>query len=420
MERRLQAFLHQSKPPSSAASAVEEALALRKKLLNLEDLSKRKDSGSIPLAKGIEATLVQLRERLREEMARASEEEADLETELEVLRQADAFEEPPRPINAPKSLENLERNDPVSRIQELDGLIEKNGGQTCGWFKEDHDDFVRILAKHKRDLDSKDFQTAIGRAFPLFSLERLNEHIAAYRKYLGLEEAKKGLVAKHKEEKKNVLLSRAAQIETVERSRETQQRLEQEKNFAQHQAKVKSQVESWRVQKALSAELSKNRQKQLEEENERQRLQQELKQRLEKERNLALLSEYKARRKRDQELLEEQRRKKEEESKPAVDPLTANRIRMKEEEALRRKNELVKERVARSEHRKTILEAAYSKVSDKYLFVEPKLAEQTKAAVGKIVKKFDPKKQEGKWGDNFAGVLVRTQGRKLPEWRSRT
>ena len=95
------------------------------------------------------------------------------------------------------------------------------------------------------------------------------------------------------------------------------------------------------------------------------------------------------------------------------------RIKKKEENLIRKKSELIKKKYYSQNIKKEKINNIKKKFEKKYSYVKPKFGIKTTSVIGKQREKFDFDKEIGKFGNNFAGVLVRTTGRKLVNWKNR-
>lgn len=106
--------------------------------------------------------------------------------------------------------------------------------------------------------------------------------------------------------------------------------------------------------------------------------------------------------------------------KQYVDPETINRIRIKEEQLLEKKQKLVTQQLEKNLQRQHFFEQVIlnpEPLNDKFSSVKSKLKQETMATVSKKRDKFDKEKDQGKWADNMAGNLIRAQGRAQVSWR---
>lgn len=106
--------------------------------------------------------------------------------------------------------------------------------------------------------------------------------------------------------------------------------------------------------------------------------------------------------------------------KQYVDPETINRIRIKEEQLLEKKQKLVAQQLEKNLQRQHFFEQVIlnpEPLNDKFSSVKSKLKQETMATVSKKRDKFDKEKDQGKWADNMAGNLIRAQGRAQVSWR---
>jgi hypothetical protein len=305
-----------------------------------------------------------------------------------------------------------------SKIEDIETAIEKKGGRYCGWIKEDHDDFLKILLKNGKNLKSAAFKTALHRNFPLFSEDELNHHIDLYSAQLDLTENKRKLVDKYK-----LLQKRTAENEITHLKNDKQNENKNLENLKIQQQKDKElkkrkeQLEKWQKIREKEAEEVKKREQQEKEKHElsmEERKQRDLREKIAKQ---EALKKYKEKKEMELKLQEEKQKLKERLSKPILYVDDIVRIKQKEDQLVRRKSELKQRKTLVVEEKSKRLNEFFSKFDQKFQYVQSNLLHQTTAVVKKQTKKFNPEKDAPVFGNNYAGVLVRTEGRRLVQWR---
>lgn len=303
-------------------------------------------------------------------------------------------------------------------IEEIEAAIEKKGGRYCGWIPEDHEDFLKLLLKNGKNPRSTAFKAALHRNFPIFSDDEITQHIDLYCAQQDLVEQKKKLVEKYKLLQKKAAEGELAQLKKAEQDEnanlENQKTKEQREKERQRR---KEQLEKWQKEREKeAAELKKKEQEDklrraMSMEDERQR---ELKEKLAKQ---EALRKYREKKEMELKLMHEQQKLKEKMSKPILFMDDLRRIKEKEEQLVRRKSELKERKRQVVEERNHRLNEFFSKLDQKFQYVQSNLLHQTTAVVKKQTRKFNPEKDAPVWGNNYAGVLIRTEGRKLVQWR---
>jgi len=303
-------------------------------------------------------------------------------------------------------------------IEQIEVAIEKKGGRYCGWIPEDHEDFLKLLLKNGKNSRSAAFKHALHRNFPIFSDDEITQHIDLYCAQQELNEQKRKLVEKYKLLQKKAAESELAQLKIIDQDENVQ--LENQKTKEQREKerlRRKEQLERWQKEKEReAAELKRRTQEEklkratsMEEER-----QKELKEKLAKQ---EALKKYKEKKEMELKLMQEQQKLKEKMSKPILFMDDFRRIKEKEEELVRRRSELKERKRQYVEEKNQRLNEFFNKLDQKFQYVQSNLLHQTTAVVKKQTRKFNPEKDAPAWGNNYGGVLVRTEGRKLVQWR---
>lgn len=84
-------------------------------------------------------------------------------------------------------------------MSDIEQKIEKNGGVSCGWKKEDHQEFLALKNKHKSQFQKQQFQQEYKQHMGYFSEIELQQHIDKYTKYIELDTQRKTLLEKYNE-----------------------------------------------------------------------------------------------------------------------------------------------------------------------------------------------------------------------------
>jgi hypothetical protein len=94
------------------------------------------------------------------------------------------------------------------------------------------------------------------------------------------------------------------------------------------------------------------------------------------------------------------------------------RLREKEEEALKKKKELVEQAKQKQMDKATrVQKLIETQGGDHYAWVEPRLNEQTKAAADKARTKYDARVDGPRSASTFGGQVTRSSGRAMVGWR---
>lgn len=302
--------------------------------------------------------------------------------------------------------------DPIelkSTISRLDQEWNKNGGRDCGWHRAEQDDFLKLLSRCHNNPDSAKFRKELPRAFPLYASDELEEHIRRHKSNKEIGVLKKRLLKAYKELSLKMVEKEVGDVK-VEEPVKNPVKLP---NLVERN-QMKRKIIEWKREKELEEfikqEKEKDNQKQVKEA-------EKAKLRHHSEQLKKIRKEKEFKRQRD-ELI----RKKEEElrklQRPVFSPDTLKRIKMKEKTLLRRRSEALKRKHEEKTNKELMQQKIVEKQKSKFAFVKNRFDHQTTSVIKKQVEKFDARKMQGKYGHNFAGVIVRTTGRRLANWRA--
>lgn len=312
-----------------------------------------------------------------------------------------------------KKIEGLGEN-----LNKINDLIEENGGVDCGWKKDDVKVFTKFKARHQSNLDSKEFQEELKIHLPLNTEQELIDYIEKHKKYLYLDEKKKEIFQINndlKDQKKKRELSWLTKKDELKFDKESKLR----EFRMQENTQKKEMVRKWKQQREISSVISKDKTQEMKEHMLKQKDADYQKVREQQKKAVEEFKEMKEVKR----MREEQRKEivQRQHSKTRyVSSEQRERIKMKEDNLLQKKRQLVsqkQDRMKEKEHREQVLKA---KTSRRYSGVSSKQDHETVGVLGKQRDKFDPIKDKGKWGDNMAGDMVRNAGRAIPTWRQGT
>lgn len=321
--------------------------------------------------------------------------------------------------------QNADKNEEIDsleairlQIAAIDEQIEKNGGRDCGWLKIDHEDFVKIFVKKGKNPKSKAFKESLYKNFPLFSVESINSHIEKFILNEQLNFEKKELLSRFKRfqhQKANVELEKFYEFEQNENQNKENKHLNA--ILIKEREKRTKELDNWRSEKEKQEkELLINKRKEEQKKREIFELT-KIKEDVEKKEKLELLQKYKEQKHLRRLMSAEQRNY---EKRMKIVPLKTEdliRIKEKEEQILKKKEELIAKKEKQKIEKQERLDKFFNKIDQKFDYVENNVTHITVAHIQKQSKKFDFNKDKGKFGDNFGGSLIRTEGRKIVEWR---
>lgn len=255
-------------------------------------------------------------------------------------------------------------------------------------------------------MEAEKFRIDIEKAFPLFDEREIDLHISHFKQFLKLEKEKKTLLEAFKSLKKKQAVKEVNSID-VDFAKEKGE-LVKEKTEKQL-VEMRNKVQEWKKQKEVEQFIKeeKRREEDLE-------FQRQLERKLEEERK----NRDKAQ-KQIQEFREKQKAKKEAERKRGqshkviVSNEVIQRIEEKEKQMMERKEKLRLRKKIHLIESQMKMEDFHQKHKQKFKNLESKFTQETKSNVQKYREKFDYQKDLPGVAGNFAGVLVRTTGKKL-------
>lgn len=299
----------------------------------------------------------------------------------------------------------------------IDQKIEHNGGLNCGWPSQEHTIFTQIAFKMQNRIDSVPFMDEVSLELPLKSEPAIFAHITAYKTFKDLDKEKKNLMGQYKalkqrqkdtEAKFNSLKlkeleSKQQRTKSIGRTQEQRQK-DQELLIKWKRDKLVNKVLEQEKDAEVTEQVNLKKQKQKQKEMDQKKL---------------LVEEY-----RQMKMMEKERQEAVKQNamkeKQYVDPETVQRIRMKEELLLEKKQKLMTQQLEKNQQRQLFFEQNIlnpEPLNDKFATVKSKLKQETMATVSKKREKFDKEKDQAKWADNMAGNLIRAQGRAQVSWR---
>lgn len=297
-------------------------------------------------------------------------------------------------------------------IEEVNSLMELNGGLTCGWSSsKDHEEYCRLRIRHQGRVESIPFFDECKIVLPLYTREQIQEHSIHYNKYLKLEARRKeelGKYKKYKEEMKKLEAQYRAQLLVAE---EKNKRVDPEIEKIEKLRK-KEEIERWKREREVDKVIA------LEKQDEavlHQIKQMELKRKKELEEKKRLVQEFREK-KEIEKAMEFQREAAKDSMKKYVSLEQKARIREKEDALIEKKKQVINEKKAKEAELKLKLEIQMIEKHKKLEKVKPRLHEDTRLVFDRKREKFDPTKDEAKRADSFGGTMLRTTGRAIVGW----
>jgi len=304
------------------------------------------------------------------------------------------------------------------KIDKINVEIEKLGNvKNLGWENEDHQMFLKIRTKHKNNIDKIAFVNDCITSLPFYGEEDIQEHIQKFKKHLELEEEKKRLTKEYKENKENEKKNMIEMIKQEEMRKEEQERARMANLIKnkEEKEKTKEKLKEWRASKIAKLAVEEEKVKEIDV---AKRKEKELAEKARKEAAQKKVQEFKEKRE-----LEKIREKEKEEYKKSLqkrrlDKEELERLKEKEEYLMKKNFEKIALKKKKEEEKAMKMKKIMESNTHAYAYVEPKLNEETKAAVLRKREKFDPTKDSGRIGDTFGGDLTRKFGRAVPSWRN--
>lgn len=303
-----------------------------------------------------------------------------------------------------------------AEIEHIDEELTRIGGKNGGWDDEDQQTFLKLKTKHKGQIDKLAFMNDCITCLPFLGEEKIKEHIERHKAFLTLEEKKKELMTQYKECKDT---QKQFIIEAIHRDEELKKEDDQKAKIIaaktkEERERVKEQIKEWKTKKIAKQQVEKENKNIQQIEKKKDQEEQYKAQREEAQKRL---EEYRA-----QKLAEKIRQKEKEEYQKAVSKrhLTKEelaRLKEKEDEILRKKQELLAIKKQKQLEKTEKIQRFIENQSIAYSWVEPRLNEETKAVVEKKREKFDPTREQGRIAHTFGGNVTRSAGRAVPLWR---
>lgn len=348
----------------------------------------------------VNSEILQFKEKSRLEYEDLTQTEKILDSELEYFSnkftqweiEVQKPQKPPmKTYKNPKDLPPLKQE-----LVSIEKEIEDCGGQNMGWDEADHSEFLRVWHKHKSKATPGFFQ-AVSNALPLHDLDSIKEHLSKYLHFLGLNDKKKEVLQKWRDEKLKIK-PKDAEIEE-----------KKEKTRPMSASVAKQKLEEWRTNREKLKEEEKEQKKaQEEKKKEMERLQKAMRE--EKRQMVLEFKEKKEFEKAKNQLITEYVKKKDK-----VELSEEDKQRLKE-----REDKLVEQKRARTlAQMKSKEDCEKTETMNKlrnqaqWAHVDSKLNEETFAVKArKEAKKEDVRPQ------TFGGMLVHRPTRAVPGWRA--
>ncbi|NXL86690.1 CC112 protein, partial [Alectura lathami] len=213
-------------------------------------------------------------------------------------------------VSVGKTLENHLPEEVV----EFERFLQRTGGRQGGWDDSDHQNFLKVWAKHK---GRPSYMNEALEYFYGRTKEDIEQHDKWYREFLILQERKKESIKKWKEkqqQEKEGNLKKREKSEKMLKKEWLQNEEFRKKKAAEERKRQQAAIEAWKKQKAIAFAMEQASQLKLEEEMERKQLKEH-----QRQCHIKLRSERYALQKKEKEELEklenEKREKTEKEEK---------------------------------------------------------------------------------------------------------
>ncbi|OMJ88413.1 hypothetical protein SteCoe_9632 [Stentor coeruleus] len=286
-------------------------------------------------------------------------------------------------------------------LMNIDKEIQETGGQYLTWDEIDHTEFLRLWHKHKTKATPAFIQAAAN-ALPLHDIEDIREHVVKYENWVCLNEKKKEILNKWREEKTK--MKSTDDVEEVQ--------IIKTKPRPQSAVQAKEKLEDWR-NKREKAKEEDQKQKKLEE---LRKKEEELRKKNELEDKRQMVLEYKEKKefeKAKSKLISDYVKRK-----SAVELSDEDKLRLKE-----REDRLVEQKRMRTlanmrAQEDKVKQETLSKLKNQaqWSHVDSKLTQETvsfakrKEAIENDTSKSRP--------NTFGGMLVHRPTRAIPTWRA--
>lgn len=351
----------------------------------------------------INSEILQFKELSRVEYEELSQIIKIIENELEYYTQkfSQWENEVPR-VQKPsvKSMQEAKDLPPLKQdLLQIEKEIEEFGGATLAWDDTDHTEFIKVWNKFKGKSTPAFFQAAAN-ALPLHEINDIKEHTNKYSTFLALNEKKKEVLQRWREEKVKTVKN---EVEVVQ---ETSQRVRPQSAVAARQ-----KLEEWKS----------NRERVKEEEAERKKVEEEKRKEIEM-RKKALIEEKK------QMVLEYKEKKEFEKArtnlindyikrKEKIDISEEDKLRIKEREdkLVEQKKSRVISTMKSKEEKEKLDTLTKLKSQAQWSHVDSKLTQETFSVKSRKEATANPLENRPQ---TFGGMLVHRPTRAVPTWRS--
>eukprot|EP01017_Pseudomicrothorax_dubius_P037939 TRINITY_DN561_c0_g4_i2.p1 TRINITY_DN561_c0_g4~~TRINITY_DN561_c0_g4_i2.p1 ORF type:complete len:332 (+),score=127.25 TRINITY_DN561_c0_g4_i2:105-1100(+) len=302
-----------------------------------------------------------------------------------------------------------------AKIREVDEAVASNGGKNCGWTAEDHASFLRLRTKHGNNVRKQAFLNDALVNFGYMTEEDVRSHIERFTTWGTLEAEKKELLEEYSKLKEEKKAKQLALLKKEEETKKTKVTEEKKKVVTKEEMEErKKKLEEWKRRKTATVEIEQE--KRVKEELEKKKEREE-KEKARKEALARQVAEYKEM-KEIQKIKEAER----EEFKRAVEkkPLgqgDLERLKMREDSLVRKKQETLAQRQAKDLEKKEREQKLMEQRKHNFAYVPSKLDNPTKASASAKRDKFDPREGTAGRAATFGGVLLPGGGRRVPNWR---
>lgn len=299
-------------------------------------------------------------------------------------------------ITDPQNLPPLKQE-----LVSIDKEIQETGGQYLAWDEIDHTEFLRLWHKHKAKATPA-FLQAAANTLPLHDIEDIREHVEKYENWMALNEKKKEVLARWREEKKK--------MKSTDEFDEVQQT--KAKPRPQSAVQAKQKLEEWRNNREKVKEEDQ-KQKKLED---LRRKEEELRRKNELEDKRQMVLEYKERKefeKAKSKLISEYVKKR-----STVELSDEDKLRLKEREdrlvEQKRMRTLANMRAQEDKAKQETLSKLKNQAQ--WSHVDSKLTQETVA----FTKRKEAMEQDTEKArpNTFGGMLVHRPTRAVPTWRA--
>ncbi|CAG9320753.1 unnamed protein product [Blepharisma stoltei] len=357
-------------------------------------------------ADSVDAELKEFKAANRIDFENLAQEEKALSTEIDQL--AEKFEqwenEPSQTIISKPTKTLIEGIDAPPMLQEvmaIDKQIIDMGGNSLGWDEADHQEFMKLRTQHKGKQTIGFFQAAQN-LLPTMDQESIKIHCKKYEEWIKLNEKKKEILAKWREEKKKRKESQTKLIDIEPAKPKPVKR-------PQSAFETQKKIEEWRRQRdLLRTEKEKEEKSQFQRKKE-----EEEKRKMETEIKKQLVNEYKERKeieKAQQYMIQNYQKKRN-----TVELSEEDKIRLKEREdkLTKKKQEKLLEEQKKKEEKERREMMIKMKTNAQWSHLDSRLNQETVATVTR-----KEAQRAEVHADTFGGVLIHRPGRAIPSWRA--